>query len=52
MASGAETEDSLDSLAKEAEQLKIKIEEEKRKYHDEECKLQSCSLQIADIAVF
>ena len=31
MASGAETEDSLDSLAKEAEQLKIKIEEEKRK---------------------
>lgn len=46
MASGANTEESLDSLAREAEQLKIRIEEEKRKYHDEDCKLQSQQFQI------
>lgn len=39
MASGADTEDSLDSLTREAEQLKIRIEEEKCKYHDKERKL-------------
>ena len=39
MASSTETEDSLDSLSREAEQLKIKIEEEKCKYHDQERKL-------------
>lgn len=38
MASGADTEDSLDSLTREAEQLKIRIEEEKCKYHDQERK--------------
>jgi hypothetical protein len=38
MASGTETEKPLDSLAREAEQLKIRIQEEKCKYHDQERK--------------
>lgn len=52
MASGADTEESLDSLAREAEQLKIKIKEEKMKYHDKECKLQNYQLHFVNLSAF
>ncbi|XP_031572582.1 guanine nucleotide-binding protein subunit beta-5-like [Actinia tenebrosa] len=57
MACCTETEDTLDSLSREAEQLKIRIEEEICKYHDKELKnvaerlqsLQGCHMKVRRI---